>query len=116
MDIHERFLEVFSELLDEVGINRGQFAERSGIPYYTIIGWTNKGRLPDFNALIKIADFFDCSIDYLTGRTSDYVESQNKKPNQDENKINSKFIDGRILSDDDFQLVQNLVQRLKKNY
>ncbi len=66
------FLSRFNELLAESGLNRKKFADKSGIPYPTVIGWTNLGRLPDYNALISIADFFDCSVDYLTGRQDDF--------------------------------------------
>ena len=66
------FIEIFNELLAEKNLNRKQFSEQSGIPYTTIIGWTNLNRLPDYNALIKISDFFQCSIDYLVGRQDDY--------------------------------------------
>lgn len=66
------FIDVFNELLDEYGLNRKQFAKNSGIPYTTVVGWTTLNRLPDFTALIKIADYFDCSIDYLTERNEKY--------------------------------------------
>ena len=66
------FLEIFNELLEEHELNRKQFSEKSGIPYTTVIGWTKLNRLPDYTALIKIADFFNCSIDYLAGRQNDY--------------------------------------------
>lgn len=66
------FTDVFNELLDEHNFNRKQFAARSGIPYTTVIGWTTLNRLPDYTALIKIADFFDCSIDFLTERSVKY--------------------------------------------
>ncbi len=66
------FIDIFNDLLDEHKLNRKQFAEQSGIPYTTVIGWTNLNRLPDYTALIKIADFFHCSIDYLTERQDDY--------------------------------------------
>ena len=66
------FIEIFNELLAEKNLNRKQFSEQSGIPYTTIIGWTNLNRLPDCSALIKISDFFQCSIDYLVGRQDDY--------------------------------------------
>lgn len=66
------FIDIFNDLLDEHKLNRKQFAEQSGIPYTTVIGWTNLNRLPDFTALIRIADFFHCSIDYLTERQDDY--------------------------------------------
>ena len=68
MEKNEKFLKVFYELLDENGLNRRQFADKSEIPYPTVIGWTNQGRLPDYTALNKLADFFGCSADYLLGR------------------------------------------------
>ena len=66
------FIEVLNELLEEHELNRKQFSEKSGIPYTTVIGWTKLNRLPDYTALIKIADFFNCSIDYLVGRQDDF--------------------------------------------
>ena len=66
------FIETFNDLLAEKGLNRKQFSESSGIPYTTIIGWTKLNRLPDYSALIKIADFFQCSIDYLVGRQDEF--------------------------------------------
>ncbi len=66
------FVKLFNELLEEHNLNRKQFAEQSGIPYTTVIGWTKLNRLPDYTALIKIADFFQCSIDYLAGRQDYY--------------------------------------------
>ncbi|MGN0824567.1 MAG: helix-turn-helix domain-containing protein [Candidatus Coproplasma sp.] len=66
------FIDIFNDLLDEKELNRKQFAEKSGIPYTTIIGWTAHNRLPDYAALIKIADFFNCSVDYLMGRQDDW--------------------------------------------
>ncbi len=72
MTENEKFTERFSELLAEAGLNRKQFAEKCGIPYTTVIGWTTLNRLPDYSSLIKIADFFDCAIDYIAGRQDDY--------------------------------------------
>ena len=66
------FVEIFNELLEENELNRKQFAERSSIPYTTVIGWTKLNRLPDYCALMKIADFFNCSIDFLVGRQDTY--------------------------------------------
>lgn len=66
------FVDIFNELLEEHGLNRKQFAEKSGIPYTTVIGWTKLNRLPDYTAMIRIADFFKCSIDYLVGRQDEF--------------------------------------------
>lgn len=67
------FIDIFNDLLDEKNLNRKQFSVQSGIPYTTVIGWTNLNRLPDYSALIKLADFFQCSIDFLVGRQEEFL-------------------------------------------
>lgn len=37
----------------------------------TITNWEKGNRFPKDDILIKIADYFDCSLDYLLGRTDD---------------------------------------------
>lgn len=106
------FIEIFNDLLAEKNINRKQFAEQSGIPYTTVIGWTNLNRLPDYIALIKIADFFQCSIDYLVGRQKyyDYDSSVTTLSKQEQNLIFSY----RKLSQKDKDIVQTITIALLK--
>ena len=106
------FIEIFNDLLAEKNINRKQFAEQSGIPYTTVIGWTNLNRLPDYTALIKIADFFQCSIDYLVGRQNyyDYDSSVTTLSKQEQNLIFSY----RKLSQKDKDIVQTITIALLK--
>ncbi len=106
------FIEIFNDLLAEKNINRKQFAEQSGIPYTTVIGWTNLNRLPDYTALIKIADFFQCSIDYLVGRQKyyDYDSSVTTLSKQEQNLIFSY----RKLSQKDKDIVQTITIALLK--
>lgn len=66
------FVDIFNDLLAERGLNYMQFSAKSGIPYSTVIGWVKHNRLPDYTALIKIADFFNCTIDYLAGRQDEF--------------------------------------------
>lgn len=104
------FIEIFNDLLAEKNLNRKQFAEQSGIPYTTVIGWTNLNRLPDYTALIKIADFFQCSVDYLVGRQNcyDYAPSI-ISPSKQEQKL---LLNYRKLSQKDKDIVQTLIEAL----
>lgn len=106
------FSDVFIELLMENGLNQSQFAAQAGIPYPTVIGWTKKNRLPDFSALNKIADFFDCSVDRLMGR-----QEQEAKPPDSEHALPSLREKGllknfRRLDADDRELIFILTERL----
>ena len=46
-----------------------ELGKKFGLAESTISGYENEAREPDFETLVKFADFFDCSIDYLLGRT-----------------------------------------------
>lgn len=106
------FTDIFNELLAENELNRKQFAEKCKIPYTTVAGWTNLGRLPDFTALIKLADFFGCSIDYLAGRQGNYeYVSVSTEEALAEQELIKNF---RKLSGENKELVQSLTKNLCK--
>lgn len=108
MTMESTFLSVFYDLLAEKGLNRKQFAEKSGIPYPTVIGWTNLKRMPDYYALIRIADFFSCTLDYLTGREGDSARAT-AAPASDEERLLRNF---RRCSDENKTLLLTLSEKL----
>lgn len=107
---YKMFIDIFNDLLDERNLNRKQFAEQSGIPYTTVIGWTNLNRLPDYSALLKISDFFQCSVDYLVGRQNyyDYTPPTNSLSKQEQKLL----INYRKLSQNDKDIVQTITSAL----
>lgn len=53
-------------LMKEIGINRAELSRKSGIPYTTIVNFYEKGTdNVKLSTLKKLADFFNCSLDYL---------------------------------------------------
>lgn len=58
----------FAELRTENGITRMQIAEKLSVSVRLVSYWENGQRECDFDMLIKIADFFSVSLDYLLGR------------------------------------------------
>ncbi len=67
------FLERLSELIDvKCDGKQTVFAEKTGISQSTISCYFTRGSLPSATQLIKIADVFDVSVDYLLGREDDY--------------------------------------------
>ena len=106
------FIETFNDLLAEKGLNRKQFAERSGIPYTTVIGWTKLNRLPDFSALIKIADFFSCSLDYLVGRQDEFGNVVYSSENLRSEMVFLKYF--RNLNTENKDLIIKLVKNLSR--
>ena len=64
---------VFGEQLTilriEANLSRAQLAEKLNVSVRLISYWENGQRECDFDMLIKIADLFSVSIDFLLGRT-----------------------------------------------
>ena len=63
-----KFSEQLSGLRIENNLSRVQLAEKLNVSVRLISYWENGQRECDFNMLIKIADLFSVSIDYLLGR------------------------------------------------
>lgn len=71
------------EIREEAGLSMRQASEQLGIPYNTYGFYERGGREPNIATLIKLADFFGCSVDRLLGRESMPVQSL--KPKQYKN-------------------------------
>lgn len=59
------------ELRKKRKLSQQELSKRIGIARSTLAGYENNSREPDIDTLQKIADFFDVTLDYLTGRTDD---------------------------------------------
>lgn len=65
------FNSIFRDLRNERGISQAEIAKRFNLKQAAVSDWENRGKQPPIETLIKIADYFDVSLDYLCGRTSD---------------------------------------------
>ena len=74
-----KFGETLKELMDERNLNGKQLGLEIGVAGPTITRYIRDERIPDINVLILIADYFNCSTDYLLGRESDNQHLKFKK-------------------------------------
>lgn len=65
------FSKVLKELRTEKEITQSKMASDFNMSRNTIASWEAKKREPPIETLIQIATYFDVSLDYLCGRTSD---------------------------------------------
>ena len=63
------FWDRFYELCIKRGTKPNQVGKSIGISSGTITKWKSTNALPNGESLTKIADYLDCSVDYLLGRT-----------------------------------------------
>ena len=63
------FWERFYDKCLEKGTKPNPVANEIGISSGILTKWKNNSTLPNGETLIKLADYFNCSVDYLLGRT-----------------------------------------------
>lgn len=64
------FAEILKQLRKSKGLTQVQFAKEFNISAGTIAMWETNKRIPDTAMLIKIAEFFGVSVDYLLGNSN----------------------------------------------
>lgn len=99
------------ELRKTKGATQQQLAQFIGVTQATLSGWENEKFEIDNNSLLKCADYFNVSVDYLLGRTDEM-----QKPSLDEQMEGIEFaLYGEIkeLSDEQKQEILDFV-RFKK--
>ena len=65
------FSERLKELRTEKNLTQQQLAKLTGLSQGGIANWENENRLPNINAIIVLADFFNVTVGQLIG-TEDY--------------------------------------------
>lgn len=60
------------ELRNEKNLSQLDIAQITGFAKNTICAWEKGRAQPNFETLIKLADVFEVSIDYLLGRENDF--------------------------------------------
>ena len=63
------FAERLLELRKEKNVSQATLAKAIGVSYSIVCYWETDRSEPTGVNLVKLADFFDCSVDYLLGRT-----------------------------------------------
>lgn len=80
------FQERLQELLSENNLNRLQFARKINMAPSTINGYFNDNYYPQIELAVKMARFFNCSLDFLLG-LSDEMKIKFKLADKDIAKV-----------------------------
>ena len=83
------FWDVFCKECDKLNKKPNKIASELGLSSATTTKWKT-GAVPNGETLVKIADYFNCSIDYLLGRTEE----------------SALIIHGHVNGDNSFQNIQ----------
>ena len=109
------FWERFCELCDLKSVKPNTVAATLGLSNSVTTSWKQRNSIPSGEILIKLADYFDCSIDFLVGRT-DEVEMPAKI---EHSQIIFKILEDRNLTPyqvaKETGLSESLFSKWKKN-
>lgn len=61
-----------NELRTAHGLTQVEFAKHLSVSKQTVSNWENNNIQPSIDMLVKIADYFGVSTDYLLGRSNEY--------------------------------------------
>lgn len=64
------FYQILRSLREKDGLSQTRFAQEIGFSQAAISAWENNTREPGIDALLKIARYFNISVDYLVGNAS----------------------------------------------
>ena len=94
--MHKTFVKRLLELLDENDITQIELAKRIGITNVTISRYIGGERKPRIEIVVKMAEFFHVSTDYLLGLSD--VRETFENNNASVSKIHSKLDSMRLLN------------------
>ncbi len=104
------FITTFYNLRKEKNLSQLDIAKKTGFAKTTICAWEKGRAQPSLDTLIKLADIFECSVDYLLGREDEFgiIQSKNELT-QIENQLLTLF---KTLNERDKNKVLGYVQAL----
>ena len=120
------------ELIKAKGIKQVDIAKLLGVKPSTVSGWVHESRQMDYQTLVKLAEYFDVSIDYILKRDEAAPETE-KAPDtaeaasEAEEKISMVqtrqllvrlgFLEeGRELTEQDLALVNHVIGILDAHF
>ena len=105
------FSDRLKKLRDENNVSQFDLSNYLGISQQALSKWENEKTEPDNESLVKIANYFNVSIDYLLGNSE---SKQIEKPyDNDLEKV--LFSKAKDLSDSDKKAVLGIIEALKKD-
>lgn len=91
------------------GVSQKKLAEYLNISQPSINKYENRGIEPDIDVLIKLADYFNTSVDYLIGHSENMIHEQNEVLPENEKQLLMQF---RRLNSEEKSCIENMLRLL----
>lgn len=104
------FGDILKALREDKDLNQGELAKYMNVDRSTVGKWESNSSKPDYEKLIRLADYFNVTTDYLLGRTD--------RPNNNNNEYNepqtiAAHFDGDEYTDEDLRDIENFKKWVK---
>ncbi len=86
----QEFKDRLKELREERGLSMKALGKEIGVSDAAVCKWENGIAEPKVTYILRLADFFDCSTDFILGRNDDYsatVTTEDKTKNEKFNEL-----------------------------
>lgn len=105
------------ELRSERKISQQKFASDIGVAQNTVSNWEAGNRDPGTDMIVKIADYFGCTTDYLLGRSPLPQSEERETPSEEgEEKIVYGVRKGSPdLTDEEIAILKRFVRTLHRD-
>lgn len=103
------------EIRTRHNISQFKLSELMGVSRSAVSMWESGASQPDYDMLIKLADFFDCSTDYLLGRV-DYPKLVIKKapPESGAEEVETEMDSPDKLTTEEIKAIRAFLENMKK--
>lgn len=68
-------MSIIRQLREQMGIDQAYLARKISVSQPTISDWENNRKMPSNKSAVKLAEFFNVSVDYILGRTTNRATS-----------------------------------------
>ena len=77
----EKFCDRLKQLREEAGVSMKQLADKIEVSDAAVCKWENGNAEPKVSYIIKLSEFFECTVDYLVGNTDDFSSLKTETAN-----------------------------------
>jgi len=98
-------------------LNQTELAKFLNVSKQTVSNWENGNRIPDTLTLSKLADFFNCSVDYILGRSENrngIISKANINGNNYEFELDKNIFPNGITREQMINYIKELEERNKE--
>lgn len=105
---------IYSELRYKAGFTQDELAQKLGISKGSVAMWETNKRTPSTGTLVRLADLFGVTTDYLLGRTENPVPEQSANMPQDASRTANLISAFEQLDTDNQDIIIGEAKKLLK--